>query len=57
MGKKDEQSQGDADRRTADLVAAVMSVERKFGHALRGAKSERLEGVKEAIEIASKAAK
>ena len=38
------------------LVAEVMKVERKFGHALRGAKSERLEGIRQAIENSSKVA-
>lgn len=38
------------------LVAEVMKVERRFGHALRGAKSDRLEGIRQAIENSSKAA-
>lgn len=39
------------------LVAEVMKVERKYGHALRGAKSDRLEGIRQAIETSSKGAK
>lgn len=36
--------------RVARLVVEVMAIERKFGHALRGADSDRREGVKEAID-------
>ena len=38
------------------LVAEVMKIERKYGHALRGAKSDRLEGIRQAIETSSKGA-
>lgn len=38
------------DDRVARLVVEVMAIERKFGHALRGADSDRREGVKEAID-------
>jgi hypothetical protein len=49
----DEQEQGheaNADDNVERLVASVMAVERKFGHTLRGAQSERLEDIRAAIE-------
>lgn len=51
----DEEAKGAPDP-VEGLVAEVMKVERKFGHALRGAKSDRLEGIRQAIENSSKAA-
>lgn len=38
------------DEVVAGLVAAVMAVERKFGHSLRGAESDRHGAIREAIE-------
>lgn len=38
------------------LVAEVMKVERRYGHELKGAKSERHDAIREAIEKLAKGA-
>ena len=50
MEKQDPGQEANADDNVEQLVASVMTIERKFGHSLRGAQSDRLEDIRAAIE-------
>lgn len=46
-------NQTDEESAVEGLVATVMKIERRYAHALRGAVSDRLEGIRDAIEAAT----
>lgn len=50
MGQHDQGQETNAADKIDRLVVSVMAVERKYGHALRGAQSDRLEDIRSAIE-------
>lgn len=50
MGEPTQSDETAVEDRVEKVVASVMAVERKFGHALRGAQSDRLEEIRAAIE-------
>jgi hypothetical protein len=50
MEEQDQGQEASTEDNVERLVASVMTVERKFGHTLRGAQSDRLEDIRAAIE-------
>ena len=50
MDQQDQGQEANANDNVERLVASVMAVERKFGHTLRGAQSDRLEDIRAEIE-------